>query len=585
MPAAAPRRALNIPVSMQWLLIYALISVIIVMPIFGEGVYFLSHEFLQVPLRIIETKNAFQSGQWPPAVLPDVVGGLGSGWYIFYPPLAYWVAYALFAMGFSVLSAIKISYFLMFFFSGVSMYACLSRMGYTTGAAGIGGALYLSAPYHLIDLYVRNAYAETFSFIWVPLIFLGLWDIFRGDGRKGWVLALGFSGVALSHLITVFYSLIFALLFSILMLVKYPRILKMRTFWRSVGLSTGITILLIAFFALPFVEHAQLGIYAAFDPSLKAEFAILPDIVHGFAIPLKSIFRLDLTLAHDTLGALGYQHQGPQMPYNLGIHLLVFALMGLYLGRYRFEVWLFAALLLLSIFATTQWMPWQSLPGVFSVIQFPWRLLLFASFFCVVLATHFFDGIIRLWPARSNLIVFTSAVGLCFYLYSALVTVTPTQIAPDAWLSKDQFYQRGANGGAEHLPSRFRRMLAPNTSEIDVNLQRAKILHGDGSFTNYQRSGTNHAFELQGKLANQVIRIQLPAVYYLGYSLNDVNLKKQNLFPCDNGLICADVTPGKYMMTYGATLLAKIGNTLSIMGLVSLLVFGWRSRNIGTAKI
>ena len=120
----------------------------------------------------------------------------------------------------TISNSIKISYALMFFFSGVSMYACLSRMGYATNAAGIGGALYLSAPYHLIDLYVRNAYAETFSFIWVPLIFLGLWDIFRGDGRRAWVLALGFAGVALSHLITAFYSLIFALLFAILMLLK-----------------------------------------------------------------------------------------------------------------------------------------------------------------------------------------------------------------------------------------------------------------------------------------------------------------------------------------------------------------------------
>ena len=562
MRPAALKRALKISNSLKWLLIYALISVAIVTPIFGEGIYFLSHEFLQVPQRIIETQNAFQSGQWPPAVLPNVVSGLGSGWYIFYPPLAYWAVYALFALGFSMLSAIKISYVLMFILSGVSMYACLSRMGYATNAAGIGGALYLSAPYHLIDLYVRNAYAETFSFVWIPLIFLGLWDIFRGDGRNAWVLALGFAGVALSHLITAFYSLIFALIFAILMLLKYPHILKTRIFWRSIGLSIGLTILLIAFFVVPFIEHAQLGIYAAFDPALKAEFAVLPDIVHGFAAPLKNIFRLDLSLAHDIFGARGYQYQGPQMPYNLGIHLLVFAVLGLYLGRDRFEVWLFLALLFLSVFAMTQWMPWETLPGIFSVIQFPWRLLLFASFFCVVVATHFFDGVSRLRPSQSSLVFLAAAIGLFFYLYCALVTVTPTRIAQGAWLLEDQFHRRGANGGAEHLPSNFRKMLAANTSEIDATMQRANILQGDGNFANYQRKGTNHTFELQGKYPNEAMRIQLPAVYYLGYRLIDTRLNKQTLFPCDNGLVCADIMPGKYVMSYGATFLTKIGNTL-----------------------
>lgn len=127
--------------------------------------------------------------------LPHSFEGLGSPTFYFYPPLAYWLSGGLNAIGLSVTQAISCAGLLLLIASGLAMYAWLAARG---TRPLIGAALYMVAPYHLFDLYVRGALAEFAGFVWLPLIALGIGWL---PSRRGVaLLASAYAALILTHL-------------------------------------------------------------------------------------------------------------------------------------------------------------------------------------------------------------------------------------------------------------------------------------------------------------------------------------------------------------------------------------------------
>ncbi|MET0360130.1 MAG: integral membrane-like protein [Sphingobium sp.] len=121
--------------------------------------------------------------------------GLGSPTFYFYPPLAYLVTGAFHALGLTVFQAINMGSLALLVASGLAMHRWLEDRG---THPLLGAAIYMAAPYHLYDFYVRGALAEFGAFVWLPLIALG---IRRLPARRGvLLLAFSFAGLILTHL-------------------------------------------------------------------------------------------------------------------------------------------------------------------------------------------------------------------------------------------------------------------------------------------------------------------------------------------------------------------------------------------------
>jgi len=45
-------------------------------------------------------------------------------------------------------------------------------------------------PYHLNDMYIRNALGEFLSYIFIPLVFLGMYKLFSKE-KGEWILTVG----------------------------------------------------------------------------------------------------------------------------------------------------------------------------------------------------------------------------------------------------------------------------------------------------------------------------------------------------------------------------------------------------------
>jgi hypothetical protein len=131
-----------------------------------------------------------------PRWLPQSFEGLGAPTFYFYPPLAYLLAGAL-ALFLDVGRAIGAAALLLLFASGLTMYLWLRGKASETVAIA-GALLYLAAPYHLTDFYVRSALAEFGALAWLPLIALA---IERQPARwAGPLLAVSYAGLVVTHL-------------------------------------------------------------------------------------------------------------------------------------------------------------------------------------------------------------------------------------------------------------------------------------------------------------------------------------------------------------------------------------------------
>lgn len=135
------------------------------------------------------------AGHLYPRWMPGSFEGLGSPAFFFYPPLAYWIAGVWVATGASAALAINLTGGTVLMLSGLAMYRWLSERG---TFPLIGAILYMLAPYHLMNFYVRGALAEFSAYMWLPLIALGITKLPK---RNGIVLfALAYAGLILTHL-------------------------------------------------------------------------------------------------------------------------------------------------------------------------------------------------------------------------------------------------------------------------------------------------------------------------------------------------------------------------------------------------
>lgn len=172
----------------------ALVAILIMLPTFLLGPAD-SHSVSYNYIWTSQFGTEMAKGNLYPRWLPGSFEGLGSPTFYFYPPITYWVAGAFDASGLSTFAAINLTAFVTLLLSGFAMHQWLSARGtYPL----LGAILYMAAPYHLFDLYVRGALAEFTAFIWYPLIALA---ITRLPERRGIVmLALAYSGLVLTHL-------------------------------------------------------------------------------------------------------------------------------------------------------------------------------------------------------------------------------------------------------------------------------------------------------------------------------------------------------------------------------------------------
>ena len=201
-------------------LIFAII--VLASPLFSNKISLgHDHEFHMTNLYLnYKTINIFKLDFLLPKIFGGTIAnGFGYGTGLFYPPLSYYltsyIASILNYFNKNIYLSISIVEIITIILSGTFMYILLKRVFKEHNIASIGSISYISSTYFLCNIYTRCALAEMLTFIFIPLIFLSLYELFFGDKEKfNKLFIIGYVGMIHSHLVmSVYLTLIICILF------------------------------------------------------------------------------------------------------------------------------------------------------------------------------------------------------------------------------------------------------------------------------------------------------------------------------------------------------------------------------------
>ncbi|MBU1327459.1 hypothetical protein KKB64_03085 [Patescibacteria group bacterium] len=350
------------------------LSIASIRPILTSG-YFPMHDDTQVA-RVVAMGRALSEGQFPVRWVSDLGYGLGYPIFNFYGPLPYYIGGILYCLGLSGLLATKIMIASGIVLAGISMYA----LGFAVyGASGgiLSAVLYIYAPYHALQAYVRGSIGEIWAYAFLPLVLLGIGQSRRSTHKAQAVCigAFGLAGVILSHTIlgyvTVLFLAISLVVYWVVRLIRkeFSGIL----FWPPAAIlaaAAGLT----AFFVLP----------ASFEmryTNVSAMVGATADFRDHF-VCLSQLWSSPWGFAGSAPGCID------GMSLKLGkLHIILAAcaLFALLRRKKKRDIEHFVVAGLFTFFVSVFFMIapsrllWEKLPNMVFV-QYPWRFLTYAVF-------------------------------------------------------------------------------------------------------------------------------------------------------------------------------------------------------------
>ena len=172
-----------------YLILLILFSLFAIGPLLGPGYFWGAHDGRHSVYFLFEFDRVIQDGILYPRWLPDFTFGYGYPFFNIYGPAAFYVGEAFHLIGFDFVSATKIVFGLAILLSGPAMFGFIKRLTGSSQAAFLSGLAYIYIPYHLADIYVRAALAESFALIFLPLTLWGFYEVVVNPRRTTMVAA------------------------------------------------------------------------------------------------------------------------------------------------------------------------------------------------------------------------------------------------------------------------------------------------------------------------------------------------------------------------------------------------------------
>lgn len=489
-----------------------------------------SHERMWQYMRTLEYLREWQNGHPLPQSFPDAIGGGGYAFPRFYPPFSYSIAAALAGLTGDPVLGVHLSLLASVVLSGVTLYWLGVNLAGRRLAALAAALLYVSLPYRFVDVFVRGAMAESWTFVWLPIVLLGLWRAAR-QPTWPWYLPVVIALLLLTHNITLLYFAAACLVIGWCVRRSVPAGLIRRVV-PPVLLGAGLA----AWFLIP-QQHYFAGVWAS-DRNLM--WASVP-FVHFHRVYPFQLFAADPARWFGTSTANADDH----MSFALGIGQLAVVALGIWyllsgrryakdpalaaLGTGIAWAWALTIAFILypGVFVVV-------LPAAFSYVQFSWRLLGLAALLACAGLTVFLADL----PLRARAGALAAALGLVLtvpaYQRSKLTVPGITR----AVLTDSTLAVRGRLGYTvlgEYLPRTM------TISEANARVSEAPTLDGSGTIHSWRRTAEGLDLDVT---ADGTVELVLPLVNYDFYR---VQTEAGALTTHDaRGLLATRVGPGRH---------------------------------------
>lgn len=499
---------------------------------------FLTHELVFPYMRTQQYAAELASGHYPQA-FPDAAFGHGTAFPRFYPPLPYAVSLALSAALGDYMLGGNLAFLLSVLCSALAMYFMAWTVAGDRWLALAAALVYVSAPYRFVDVFVRGALAESWGFVWYPLIVAGSWRCLRGrhEGWFPWFLPLAVAGALLTHTVTLVY---FLPLCGALCAMGFYTAGRRGAFGLALGGAIGVGLAL--FFLLP--QQYYVSTVAVSDRALMG--ATVEDVERQRVMP----HQLFESSADRWNGGSDPDGDDDRMSFALGVGTAValpslcWAAFALVRRRSEIDRQLAALAALLAAawvgsvaFMLEPALFLRLLPSQFLYVQFPWRLLGQSAFFSSSAVAAFAACARAPRWLRASIAAAAAVVVLAVPAYQKQADWqnewTTDTITADSLRRLGQF---GFTVQAEYLPR-----------ELDVVENAAKeqftrpIVSGDAVLLDWRKSGLDVDATLAPGARSSGLLV--PLLYYDFYEAragDDRVLATASY----KGFLVADVPPG-----------------------------------------
>lgn len=492
-----------------------------------------------------------------PNIISSFSNDSGYSWNLFYGPLStYGVIIAKFICG-GFIGGYKLFAFVCLILSGYYMYKFASKLIQNNNASLLAGILYMTFPYHLTDLYLRNALGEFVSFVFIPLVFLGLYNLFYTEDNN-YYLAIGAVGLLLTHNISTLIVAIFALFYFIFNLekVKETRVKK--------GLIINIVfiVLITSFFWAPMLETKFDSQYKVYESGAMAN----SEKASNNTLKIRQLFVT--------------QNDGSYI-FELGPHfIIILAFSIMTFRRIKKELkenyLIFLISGLITLWMSTKYFPWKFLPDELCIIQFPWRMLMLSGFFLSIVCAINMYTVIKKFNYKDVIVISLIAIGYAT-VFLPFLKIDENILPVEEWKlgcfsGKDQEIVAGVGGG-EYLPTKAHE----DRFYIATRENIIYVLEGKAVIEEESKNGTNLTAELETYDADYTV-FELPYIYYPGYEVRLDGMIVET-FETENGFI--GFVMGKndkveLSVEYKGTNAMHISMFISIISLVIFSIYVWK---------
>lgn len=238
-----------------------LISIIVCIPLMNKNINIYRDDGIQHVCRLIGTYQTIKSGEMLPMIMSNLCNNFGYSWNIFYSPLTTYAPLIFKIFNFTFTNCLKIFMFAVTLLSGITMYTFMMNVTKNKNVSLLSSILYVLAPYRITDMYIRIAVAELASFVFIPIIFDGLYSVLKEE-KLSFKLIWGTVGLILTHTVITMYMAIICLLYLVFNIKK----LKSIKVIRILVISLVCILLITSFYWVGLLQHHNATSYEVFVP-------------------------------------------------------------------------------------------------------------------------------------------------------------------------------------------------------------------------------------------------------------------------------------------------------------------------------
>jgi len=439
-------------------------------PFFHAG-FFPMHDDEQIA-RLYELHQILSTGQFPPRWVSNLGFGFGYPFYNFYPPFVYYLGEIFHLLGASLIFSIKTVMILGFLLSGVFIYL-LGKEFFGKIGGIVAAIFYIYAPYHALDLYVRGALAEFYSFVFLPAVFWSTLKLIRQPAEKKWLIinSLFLSFLLLSHnlialIFLPFYFIYFISLFSLEKEKKKVFLIFSLSFLLFLGLT--------CYFWLPALLEKK---YTLVDQILTRELASYK--LHF--VYLRQLWQSAWGYGGSLFGledGISFEVGKPHLILSFLAGGLGFFLLWKRKKENRFFIlcFLFFVFSLLMTSFHSQFI-WDRLKALW-YLQFPWRFLVFTALFSSLLSGGVINYICKIFEKNLKLklaIIFISIFSVIFLHKNYFQPARYLDVVDRDYTNEEELKWRVSKMSFEYVPKDVATKLSDiETTQVDLEKEEIK---------------------------------------------------------------------------------------------------------------